>query len=132
MRPYDDSKDEAVTVWVKFVVGLAIAFSVFMLGVFFAPPAQSHPLNCTNRADLVESLKEKYEEKPLWLGLKSADAEGVPTQLYVELWVGENTFTITIGAQGGDQMCVLMPGQEWVLSPEAMTPTGREAGEQEP
>jgi len=131
MRPYDDTQDEAVMGWVKLTVGLALAFGIFMLGVIFAPPASSHSLNCTPRSDLVEALKERYKEKPLWLGLRSAEAEGVPIQLYVEIWVGKDTWTLTIGSQGDDQMCVIMPGQEWVLNPEVTPPAGREAAEEE-
>lgn len=132
MHPYDDSQDDALAGWVKLVVGLAIAFGIFMLGAIFAPPTYSHAFNCASRSELVQSLKEEYEEKPLWLGLQRRSVEGVPVQMYVELWVGEDTHTLTIGVQGSDQMCILAIGQEWVLSPDIGRVPGREAGDQEP
>ena len=132
MRPYDDEKDEVVTGWIKLAVGLTLALGLFMLWVIFAPSASSHNFECGPRSKLVGSLQERYEEKPLWLGLRNTRIEGMPVQLYVELWIGENTYTITSGVQGGDQLCIITTGQEWVLSPEVAPPIGREAGEQEP
>ena len=120
MRPYDDRQDEAVMGWVKLVVGLALAFGLLMLGVIFAPPASSEMVpDCFPRADLIELLTNKYEEEPIWMGLGNGKSS---SDRYVELWGGDQSWSVVTGVQGSEDACIMATGGDWALMPGVEAP----------
>lgn len=114
MRPYDDSQDEATATWVKFIIGLSIAFGIFILGALFSAPAPAHELTCKPRIELIKELSEQHSEYPLWLGLPLDTKTG--NGFYLELWGGDGSWTLLTGQNGGEISCFMSFGGDWSFS----------------
>lgn len=76
----------------------------------FAPAAAQAQLACAPRADLIESLAQKYGEQLTSGGLSGPD-------MLVEIWTGEEgSWTILMTYASGTS-CIMAAGQNWTEFP---------------
>ena len=73
----------------------------------FSAPSEASPARCGDRAKLIKTLKDRYKEVPVALGLSQKSTEAF--EIYAS---EEGTWTVIMTMSNG-KSCVMAAGHSW-------------------
>lgn len=97
--------------WLWLIVGLVLAILALLITASPARSQISAPLICRERAEIVETLKERFQETQQAIGLSS---NGVLIEVFVSK---AKTWTIIVTQTGG-RSCLVAAGKDWADIPQ--------------